>query len=98
VALGWRRVLLPKSRYPRLAEDHECLDYSGWPLYTRESLPDEMAYKVCAAIAARADEIAWEERSFTGLNQIGEETEETPRDVPLHPGAARWYRDQGYAV
>ena len=97
-ALGWRRAVLPKSRFPRLEAESIAIDYSGWPLYTSASLPDEMAYKACAAIAARVDEIAWDESSFKGLDQLGRDTEETPLDVPLHPGAATWYREQGYQV
>jgi hypothetical protein len=96
VAIGWRRVILPKARFPLLARDSECIDYSGWPLYTRASLPDEAAYKICAAIAERADEIPWEAGAYTGLDQLGRDTEATPLDVPLHPGAARWFREQGY--
>src|SRR5216110_968444 len=59
-ALGWRKVVILKGRYPHLKADHECLDYSGWPLYTRASLPDDDAYKVVDAIHARKDEIYWE--------------------------------------
>ncbi|HLI29061.1 MAG TPA: TAXI family TRAP transporter solute-binding subunit [Chloroflexota bacterium] len=95
-ALGWRRVTIPAGRFPHLTEDHDCLDYSGWPLYTRADLPDEVAYRVCDAIAARADEIPWEQGAFTGLDQLGRDTEATPIDVPLHPGAERWYRERGY--
>jgi len=73
------------------------LDYSAWPLYTRASLPDEDAYKVCEAIHAREKEIYWED-SYTGIGQLGEETEATPMDVPLHPGAAKWYREHGFKV
>ena len=94
-AIGWRRVALPKERFPLLERDVVTIDYSGWPLYTREGLPEEMAYKVCAAIAQRAEYIRWEE-SYTGIAQIGVETEATPLDVPLHPGAERWYRENGY--
>ncbi len=32
------------------------------------------------------------------IGPLGLETESTPRDVPLHPGAARWFREHGYAV
>jgi TRAP-type uncharacterized transport system substrate-binding protein len=96
-AIGWRRVTIPAGRFRGLSSDHECLDYGGWPLYTRASLPEEDAYKVCAAIAARKDEIFWED-SFTGLAQLGQDTPATPRDVPLHPGAERWYREQGYTI
>jgi TRAP-type uncharacterized transport system substrate-binding protein len=96
-ALGWRRVKLPKGTYPHVTEDHDCLDYSGWPIYTRADLPDEIAYKACAALKNRVDEIPWES-SFTGIDQVGRDTDATPLDVPLHPGAAQWYREQGIAV
>lgn len=92
-ALGWRSVVLPKARYPRLKRDYVTLDFSGWPIYASASLPDAVAYAACAAIAARSDEVPWDPRSFTGIAQIGRDTEETPLDVPLHPGAARWYRE-----
>lgn len=96
-AIGWRRVIIPAGRYPHLKSDHMCLDYSAWPLYTRASLPDEDAYKVCDALQARKDEIFWES-SYTGIGQLGQETEATPLDVPLHPGAAEWYKEHGFKV
>jgi TRAP-type uncharacterized transport system substrate-binding protein len=100
-AIGWRRVTIPPGgggRFPHLAEAHDCLDYGGWPLYTRASLDDEAAYKVCAAFHNRRDEIPWEKGAYTGSAQLGQDTEATPLDVPLHPGAAQWFREQGYAV
>jgi TRAP-type uncharacterized transport system substrate-binding protein len=95
--LGWRRVVIPAGTFPHLLADHACLDYSGWPLYTRAALPDEIVYKVCGALQAREAEIPWED-SYRGIGQLGRDTEATPLDVPLHPGAARWYREHGYAV
>ena len=101
-AIGWRKVVIPAGRFRNLRSDHLCIDFSGWPLYTRASLPDEDAYKVCGAIAARAGQIAWEDKKgwspFLGVGQLGRETEATPMDVPLHPGAARWYREHGFEV
>jgi TRAP-type uncharacterized transport system substrate-binding protein len=99
-AIGWRKVVMPAGRFPHLKEDHVCIDFGGWPLYTRASLPEEDAYKVCGAIAAREGEIAWEDAKgwspFQGAAQLGRETEATPMDVPLHPGAARWFREHGF--
>jgi len=98
-AIGWRKTVLPVSVHPLLKHDRPCIDYSGWPLYADASLPDEMAYKVCAALAARIDQVAWEDKSwfpFPGMRGLGRETEGTPRDVPLHPGAERWYREHGF--
>jgi TRAP-type uncharacterized transport system substrate-binding protein len=97
-AIGWRRALIPAGKYPHLQEDSWAIDYSGWPLYTRASLPDEVAYKVCDAVAQRADEIPWEKGAYTGISQLGAESDATPMDVPLHPGAAQWFKEHGYNV
>jgi TRAP-type uncharacterized transport system substrate-binding protein len=92
-ALGWRRGIVPKSRYPRLAADIAAIDYSGWPLYASAALDEGTVYKVCAGFAARADEIPWED-SFTGeVSQVWRDTLATPIDVPLHPGAARFLKE-----
>jgi TRAP-type uncharacterized transport system substrate-binding protein len=94
-ALGWRRAVVPKNRFPGLETDHTCIDFGGWPLYTRASLPDEDVYKACAALHERTMEIPWED-SYTGVDQLYRDTEATPLDVPVHAGAAQWYRDQGF--
>jgi TRAP-type uncharacterized transport system substrate-binding protein len=94
VDLGWRKYTIQPGRFKNLTEAYTCIDYSGWPLYTRASLSDEDAYKICAAIMARKDEIYWEE-SYTGVDHLGQDTDATPRDVPLHRGAERWYREHG---
>lgn len=95
--LGWRKYTIRPGRFKNLKQPYSCIDYSGWPLYTRASLPDQDAYKICDAILARKDEIYWEE-SYTGVGQLGQDTDATPRDVPLHPGAEQWYREHGLEV
>ncbi len=100
-AIGWRKSVLPAKVHPRLGADHVCIDFSGWPLYANASLPDDVAYKACAAIHARIDEIQWDDQPwapFGGMGALGQETEATPRDVPLHPGAEKWYREHGFPV
>jgi TRAP-type uncharacterized transport system substrate-binding protein len=92
-ALGWRKVVLPKKRYPGLARDFMTLDFSGWPLYSSADLPDKVAYDTCAALAAREAEMPFDPDDYKGLAQLGRDTEETPIDVPVHPGAERWYRE-----
>src|SRR6516165_5876709 len=69
--LGWRRVLLPKARFPHLSENIDALDFSGWPIYSGASLPNEAAYDICAAIAARAQEIPWEAGTNGNAAQMG---------------------------
>ena len=93
--LGWRKVLLPKARFPGLARDIHTLDFSGWPIYTSASLPEQVAYDICGALAAREAEIPWEKGTDGSALQMGREGDSTPMDVPLHPGAQRWYREHG---
>jgi TRAP-type uncharacterized transport system substrate-binding protein len=91
--LGWRRVVLPKARFPDLARDFDTLDFSGWPIYTSASLPEQMAYDICGALAAREAEVPWEKGTDGSALHMVSETESTPMDVPLHPGAERWFRE-----
>jgi len=92
--LGWRRVSLPKARFPGLTKDVDTFDFSGWPIYASASLAEDVAYDMCGAIAARTAEIPWE-KGDGAAPEVGRETESTPMDVPLHPGAMRWYREHG---
>ena len=91
--LGWRRVSLPKARFPLLSRDVDTLDFSGWPIYANASLPDETAYDICGALAAREAEVPWDSVSGGSALHMLRETDSTPMDVPLHPGAERWHRE-----
>lgn len=92
--LGWRRVVIsPGDHYASLDREYACFDFGGWPIYTRDTMPDDVVYDVCAAIAAREAEIPWETRSWSGIAQPFTETSATPMDVPLHPGTERWLKD-----
>jgi TRAP-type uncharacterized transport system substrate-binding protein len=92
--LGWRKVVLPKARFPGLAKDVATLDFSGWPIYCNASLPKQVAYDICAALAAREPEIPFEKGTDGNAIQMVTETDMTPMDVPLHPGSERWLREQ----
>jgi TRAP-type uncharacterized transport system substrate-binding protein len=93
--LGWRRVTLPRSVFSGLLHDVDTIDFSGWPIYCNASLPEQMAYDICAAVAARDVEMPWEKMAGGNAIQAVTETDATPMDVPLHPGAERWLREQG---
>jgi TRAP-type uncharacterized transport system substrate-binding protein len=92
-SFGWRKRTVTTERFPRLARGYDCVDFSGWPIYASATLPDDVVYDVCGAFLARQDEMPWEERTYSGLEMIFAETYATPRDVPLHPGAERWYEE-----
>lgn len=90
--LGWRRKFVTPAMFSKLNREYECVDFSGWPMYARASLPDEVAYDVCRALAARQGAIPWEE-TYTGIDSVFRDDDATPIDVPFHPGALRWYEE-----
>lgn len=93
-SLGWKKDIVPASEFTHLDNDYAGVNYSGWPLYASANLSDQIVYDVCSAFIARQGEIPWEKAGYTGdITQIWRDTFSTPIDVPLHPGAERFYRD-----
>jgi TRAP-type uncharacterized transport system substrate-binding protein len=92
--LGWRQVSLKPGDYPHLTRAYACLDFSGWPIYCRESLDEKAVIDVCEAVVARQHEIPWTHGDYRGIAQVFGDSRETPLDVPLHPGVDKFLRDR----
>jgi TRAP-type uncharacterized transport system substrate-binding protein len=96
VALGYHASVVPKSRFRGMPEDVPTLDFSGWPMVVRADMPDDVAYALCEAIEARRDLMPTDNYKPLDVAQLCANDEEAPFDVPLHPGAERFYRERGY--
>jgi len=96
VAMGYRPVVMSKDRLPGIPEEVETLDFSGWPMVVHADMADDVAYALCEAIEARKDAIPTDNYKPLELSQLCSDNEETACDVPLHPGARRFYRERGY--
>jgi TRAP-type uncharacterized transport system substrate-binding protein len=96
VAMGYRPTVMPKSRFHGMAEDITTVDFSGWPMIVRADMPDEAVYPICEAIEKRKDVIPTDNYKPLEMAQLCANDEEAPYDVPLHKGAARFYRERGY--
>jgi TRAP-type uncharacterized transport system substrate-binding protein len=95
-SIGYRRSVLPKSRFPALAADVPTVDFSGWPMVVHADMPRDVAYALCEAIEARKALMPTDNFKPLDMAQLCANDEEAPFDVPLHPGAKRFYRDKGY--
>ena len=51
-----------------------------------------MAYEVARGAAARKEQIPWE-KDYSDISAVFSETDASPMDVPLHPGAERFWRE-----
>ncbi len=94
--MGYSRTVLPKRRYPQLKEDALTIDYSGWSLVTHRWLPDRVAYAAIETIDERQKVIPVDDDQPLDMRNLCRGTEKCPLQVPLHPGAAKYYKDKGY--
>lgn len=96
-AMGFRRGIIPRARFPELPSDVVSVDFSGFPVFTRADVPDEIITAFCAALEARKDRVPWEGVGpALPLDRMCRDTAEGPRDVPLHPAAERFWASRGY--
>jgi uncharacterized protein len=94
--MGYSRTVLPQSRYPQLKEDALTIDYSGWALVTHRWLPNSVAYAAVETIDERQRVIPVDDDQPLQMGNLCRATEKCPLQIPLHPGAAKYYRDKGY--
>jgi TRAP-type uncharacterized transport system substrate-binding protein len=95
-AIGYRASVLPKSRFPTLPADVPTVDFSGWPMVVNAAMPDDGAYALCEAIEARKALMPTDNFKPLDMAQLCANDLEAPFDVPLHPGAKRFYLEKGY--
>jgi TRAP-type uncharacterized transport system substrate-binding protein len=95
-ALGYRRSVLPAAKFEKLSKDIETIDFSGWPLITHRWLDSNLAYAICAAIDARQNVIPVDDDKPLDMRLLCRGAESAPLDIPLHPGAKRYYEEKEY--
>ena len=95
-AMGYRRAVLPKQRYRPLKEDALTIDFSGWALVTHRWLPNRVAYAAIETIDEKQKLIPVDDDRPLDMRELCNGSEKCPLRVPLHPGAAKYYREKGY--
>lgn len=96
--MGYRTSVVPRSRFKGMAADVPTVDFSGWPMVVHADLPNDIAYALCEAIEKRRKALPSDNFKPISMRQLCANDEEAPFNVPLHPGARRFYRERGYLV
>lgn len=93
--------VLPKTlkagRFRGQDEDVPAADFGGWTLFCHEDLPERLAYMVTWALdrqKAQIEGLFQPAQGLTGKIDMKEAWKDT--GLPLHAGAERYYREQGY--
>jgi TRAP-type uncharacterized transport system substrate-binding protein len=95
-ALGYRPSRMTKAAFPGIPAEVQTLDFSGWPMIVHAEMRDDVAYALCETIEKRNEMMPTDNYKPLDVAQLCANDEESPYDVPLHPGAARFYRERGY--
>ncbi len=91
---GYRRAVIPAGTYPKQTRDVPTLGYATH-LIARCELDDQFIYDLLTGMHARLKDLSTIAKALRGATpaSMGADI-----GVPLHAGAARWYRDQGVAA
>src|SRR4029453_16685952 len=95
-SMGYRTSVVPKSRFKGMPADVATVDFSGWPMVVRADMPDDVAFALCEAIESRKHLIPTDNFNPPDIAQRCANGEEAPYNIPLPPGARRFYRERGY--
>lgn len=95
-AMGYRRAVLPRITYPKLAADVLTLDFSGWTVFVHADADDALVTHICASLDARKANIPWEEPGALPVERMAREALDTPQMVPLHPAAKKFWQSRRY--
>ena len=95
-SLGYRPSVMSRCGFRGMAEEIATVDFSGWPMIVRADMSNEIAYALCEAIELRKQAIPTDNFKPLSMAQLCANDDEAPYDVPLHPGAKRFYRERGY--
>ena len=95
-AMGYRPGVVPKSHFKGMTHDVPTIDFSGWPMAVRADMPNDVAYALCEALELRRRAIPTDNFRPLRIADLCANDDEAPYDVPLHPGARKFYRERGY--
>ena len=86
------RGIIPVGLYRGVVRPIPTVVRTGTVIYGRADMPDDFAYLVARAMDEQQELLQWKHLNFSyNIHTVWKGYE-----VPLHPGAARYYQEQGY--
>jgi TRAP transporter TAXI family solute receptor len=86
------RGIIPVGLYPGVVRPIPTVVRTGTAVYARSDTPDDFAYAVAKAMDEQQALLQWKHMNFS----YNVHTVWNGFEVPLHPGAARYYKEKGY--
>ena len=92
-----RSCVLPEGRLRGIGPGVGAIDFTGWTIYCREDLPDRLVYLMLQGMEEQKQQIEslfQPGQGLTGAVDLSATWKDT--ELPLHPGAAQYYREKGH--
>ena len=86
------RGIIPAGLYRGIDRPIPTVVRTGTVVYGRDDMPDDFAYIVAKALDEQQQLLQWRHLNFS----YNVHTVWNGYEVPLHPGAARYYKEKGY--
>jgi TRAP transporter TAXI family solute receptor len=86
------RGVIPAGLYRGIERPVPTVVRTGTAIYARSDTPDDFAYIVAKAMDEQQQLLQWRHLNFS----YNVHTVWNGHEVPLHPGAARYYKEKGY--
>jgi len=96
--LGFASAMLTRKHYPKMDRNIRTVDFSGWTFFCHSELPSEIAYHMAKAVDLCCKQIPvdhFDKRPMT-MREFCCGGEAGQLNIPLHPGAKRYFRERGY--
>jgi uncharacterized protein len=96
--LGFPSAMLTRKHYPKMERDIQTVDFSGWTFFCHADLPSDVAYNMAKAVDLCYKQIPvdhFDKRPMT-MREFCQGGEAGQLNIPLHPGAKRYFRERGY--
>ena len=96
--LGFPSAVLTRRHYPKMERDIKTVDFSGWTFFCHADLPFNVAYNMAKAVDLCYKQIPvdhFNKRPMT-MREFCQGGEAGQLNIPLHPGAKRYFREKGY--
>ena len=83
---------MPQGYFRGMDRPLQTLGRTGTVIYGRDDMPDDFAYTLAKAMDEQQELLMWSSMNFS----YNWRTVWKAFDVPLHPGAAKYYREVKY--
>ncbi len=91
---AYKLVTIPKGTYPKQDKDVQVIGYYTH-IIAACSLPEDMVYKMTAAFMPNKEAMS---AVYKEMARLTPQIMALDIGVPFHPGAAKWYKEQGITV